>query len=91
MPIACTFTSLLLSLFGVSGTPATEAMTVTLFKNHLATSMTATATNPAAGTFQTASDTVNTVSVAVGDTFSIGYTVSSNTAVFRIGVGTRCQ
>jgi hypothetical protein len=91
MPISCTFTGLTLSLFGISGAVGADTVTVTLFKNHLATAMTVSATNPAAGTFQTASDTVNTVVVAVGDMISIGYTQSNNAPAVRMGVGTRCQ
>jgi hypothetical protein len=92
MPIACTFTGLYLRLFGDSGTAGSDTITVTLFKNHLATIMTASATNPAAGTYQTlASDTIHTIPAAVGDTFSIGYVQTNATPAVRIAVGTRCQ
>jgi hypothetical protein len=92
MPIACTISALHLKLFGISGTTGADTITVTLFKNRVATAMTVTATNPAAGTFGTlVSDTVNTVSVAVGDTLSLGYTQTDNVPFVRISVGTRCQ
>ena len=91
IPIACTFTGLYLSLFGVSGTAGTDTITATLWRNRSPTAMTVTATNPTPGTFQTASDTLNTIVVAVGDTLSIGYTQSNSAPAVRIGVGTRCQ
>ena len=93
MPIACTFSSLTLSLYGVSGTGATNTLNVTLYKNGLPTSMTASLANPGQGLIVTATDNIlaHQFSVAVGDFVSIGYTQTSSTSAVRIGVATRCQ
>ena len=93
MPIACTFSSLTLSLYGVIGTAATNTIGVTLYKNGLPTSMTVSLNNPGAGSISTATDSTfaHQFSVAVGDFVSIGYTQTSSTSVVRIGVATRCQ
>src|SRR5262249_14831642 len=92
MPIACTMTALHMRLYGVSGTAGTDTITVTVYKNRVATTMTVTATNPAAGAFQTlASDTVNTVPFVIGDTFSLGVTQTNAPPAVRVALGLRCQ
>jgi hypothetical protein len=93
MPIACTFSSLTLSLYGVIGTAATNTLNVTLYKNGLPTSMTVSLANPGQGLITTATDNIfaHQFSVVVGDFVSIGYTQTSSTSAVRIGVATRCQ
>ena len=93
MPIACTFNSLTLSLYGVTGAAATNRTGVTLYKNGIPTSMTVSLNNPAVGSISIATDSAPThqFSVAVGDFVSIGYTQTNSTTAVRIGVATRCQ
>ena len=89
MPVACTFTSLFVSLYGSSGA-ASNTVTVTLFRNRVATNMTCTAIS-STGSVVTCTDTTHPVAVAVGDTMSLGYNQTNNVPIVRIGVGTRCQ
>jgi hypothetical protein len=90
MPVACTITSLTLRLDAINSAGA-NLVTVTLYKNGSATTMTASAVVSTAGAFAIATDTTHTVSVAAGDSLSIGYVQSNNAEVVRIGVATRCQ
>jgi len=89
MPVACTVTSLNLRLDAI--TAGANSVTVTLYKNGVATAMTASASVSTAPATVTASDTLHTVSVAAGDSLSIGYTQTNNVPICRIGVATRCQ
>lgn len=89
MPVACSVTALTLRLDAI--TAGANTVTVTLYKNGAATSMTASATISAAGSTVTASDTTHTVPVAAGDSLSIGYVQSNFAPIARIGVATRCQ
>ena len=89
MPVNCTVTSLTLRLDGI--TSGANTVTVTLYKNGVATAMTASATIATAGATAIVNDTTHTVSVVAGDSLSIGYVQSNNTPVCRIGVSTRCQ
>ena len=92
MATACTMTGLHMRLYGVAGTAGIDTVTVTVYKNRAATAMTVNATNPAANTFQAlASDTINTVPFAVGDTISLGITQTSGAPALRIAIGMRCQ
>ncbi|MFL6374560.1 MAG: hypothetical protein ACJ73D_07850 [Pyrinomonadaceae bacterium] len=91
IPVACTFDSLVVSAFGVSGTAATDSIGVTLYKNGTATATTVTISNPAAGAIATISDNVHTFTVAAGDYVSVGYTQTNSTPIVRIGVGAHCQ
>jgi hypothetical protein len=93
MPIDCTMTALYMQLYTFSGTASTDSITVTLYKNRVATAMTVNATNPAAGSYLATpvSDTTHTVPVSMGDTVSYGVTQTNNTPIVRIAVGMRCQ
>jgi hypothetical protein len=89
MPVACTVTSLTLRLDAV--TSGANMVTVTLYKNGAATAMTANAAVSTAGTTVIVSDTIHTISVAPGDSLSLGYVQTNNVPIARIGVSTRCQ
>jgi hypothetical protein len=94
MPIACTFKSLTVNMYGVSGTANTSTLTVTLMKNGQATLMTVSKANPASASFAgatTDSTAGHQFSVAVGDFVSIRFNQTSGTPAFRIGVGATCQ
>jgi hypothetical protein len=89
MPVAGTFTALNLRLDAITAGP--NKVTVTLYKNGVATAMTASADISVAGTTVTASDTTHTVVAAVGDSISLGYMQTNNAPICRIGVSTRLQ
>jgi hypothetical protein len=93
MPIACTFNSLTLSLYGVSGGAGTNMIAITLYKNGIPTPLTVALSNPGAGLITSGTDNnlAHQFSVAIGDFVSIGYTQTSSTSIVRIGVATRCQ
>jgi len=87
MPVACTLSSLTLRLDAI--TSGSNSVTVTLYKNGGPTALTATASISIAGTTVTATDSVHTVAVAVGDSLALGYVQTNNVPVVRIGVSTR--
>ena len=89
MPVAGTFTALNLRLDAI--TAGANKVTVTLYTNGVATAMTASASLSTAGTFVISSDTTHTVSVAVGDSLSLGYVQTNSAPIARIGVSTRFQ
>jgi hypothetical protein len=91
LPVGCTFNALYLHLDGI--TAGANTITATMYKNGVATAMTTSAANPAAGAFVVASDTnpAHFFTVAPGDSVSIGYVQTNSAPISRIGVGTRCQ
>jgi len=91
MPIACTFDRMYITAVGISGTAASDSLSVTLYKNGAATAMSLSFTNPAAGVQSTISDTSHPVTAALGDIFSLGITQTNSTPILRVGVGTRCN
>jgi hypothetical protein len=91
MPIACTMSSLVMSLFTVSGAVGGDSVTVTLYKNGQPTAMTCNTVNPAVGSFGTCSDVAHTVPVSIGDVVGVGFSQTNNAPVVKIGTGIRCQ
>jgi hypothetical protein len=93
MPIACTFDSLTLSLYGVAGGAGTNVITARLYKNGNPTSMALSLNNPGVALFATVTDSAaaHQFSVDIGDFVSIGYTQSNGAPVVRIGAATRCR
>jgi uncharacterized protein (TIGR03437 family) len=91
LPIACTFSSLFLTLNTVSGSASADTVSVTLYQNGSATALTTSCSNAAVGTPSKCNDSAHTVAVAAGDIVGLGFTQTSGAPIVRIGVGVRCQ
>jgi hypothetical protein len=90
MPVAGTFDALYV-MGTISSAPAANTVTVTLYKNGIATAMTATITVSTTGTTVTASDLAHTVSVAAGDYISIGMIQTNGGPPTQLGISTHFQ
>jgi len=92
-PMACTITKVALTLFTVSGTAAADTVSVTIYKNGASQSSglaTLSLSNAAAGTAATTSGS-GSISVAVGDVLTAGFTQTVSTVVARAAVGVLCN
>jgi hypothetical protein len=90
MPAACTFNALYVS-GTISASAGADTLTVTVFKNGVATALTTAVAVSTLNTPVTSSDTAHSFSVAAGDTVALQVTQTSTTPVVRMNVSTRCQ
>jgi len=71
--------------------PAADTITVTLYKNQVATPLTVTLTSSTTQFSGTnASDTAHSFSVLAGDEVAIGITQTTGTPIIRLTVVSRC-
>jgi hypothetical protein len=92
-PFACTVTRVALTLFTVSGTAAADTVSVTVYKNGVSQSAglpTVSLANAAAASSATTSGT-GSISVAVGDVLTAGFTQTVGSVVARAAVGVLCN
>ena len=92
-PLACTITKVALTLFTVSGTAAADTVSVTIYKNGASQASglaTVSLANAAAASSATTSRT-GSISVAVGDVLTAGFTQTVSTVVARAAVGVLCN
>ncbi len=90
---ACTITKVALTVFTVSGTAAADTVNFTIYKNGVSQSSglaTVSVANAAAGSSATASG-IGSISVAVGDILTAGFTQTVGTVVARAAVGVLCN